>query len=400
MGIKICGVGCSLLDLIYSDMDFRSRAFRRLSSQKPGDGGLIPGGLVFAEDLERFANTDLKTIVRAITGKSSPDSMNLGGPAIAALVNTSQLCVDREIEIRFFAIRGNDAIGRQIARFLAQTTVNIDHYLVSDGISPATIVLCDPTYDGGVGERSFINTIGVASNYGIEDLGDDFFDADLLFFGGTAVVPEIHTHLDTLLSRGKAGGGLNVVSTVYDFRSENRNPGTPWPLVGTDAAYAHIDLLIMNSLEACKISGETESANAVHYFANRGVGTILVTQGPDPVLVFSDGSLFAAMEPIYLPVSERLRRELLSGDSSKGDTTGCGDNFAGGVLADLTVQLQSKAVGHLDLYQTCAWGICSGGLAGIYAGGVYAESRAGEKYRWLQPYVDQYRQQINNFAFQ
>jgi sugar/nucleoside kinase (ribokinase family) len=170
MGVKICGVGCSLLDLIYSDIDFQSRAFRRWSSKKPGDGGLIPGGLVFAKDLERFANTDLETIVKTITGKSSPDTMNLGGPAIAALVNTSQLSFDREIEIHFFAVRSNDAIGRHIAGFLTETTVKIDHYLVTDGISPATIILCDPAYDGGVGERSFINTIGVASSYGIENL--------------------------------------------------------------------------------------------------------------------------------------------------------------------------------------------------------------------------------------
>ena len=81
MGIKISGVGCSLLDLIYSDVDFQSQAFRRLSSQKPGDGGLVPGGLVFVDDLERFANTDFKTIVKTITGKSSPDAMNLGGLA-------------------------------------------------------------------------------------------------------------------------------------------------------------------------------------------------------------------------------------------------------------------------------------------------------------------------------
>jgi len=393
MGIKISGVGCSLLDMIYSDIDFRSRAFRRLSSKKPGDGGLIPGGLVIVEDLERFANTDLETIVKTITGKSNPESMNLGGPAIAALVNTAQLSFDREIEIHFFAVRGNDAIGRHIAGFLAKTTVNIDHYLVTDGISPATTVLCDPAYDGGAGERLFINTIGVASRYGIEDLDDDFFDADLLFFGGTAMVPEIHAHLDILLSRGKAGGCLNVVSTVYDFRSENHNPGTPWPLVGADAAYAHIDLLIMNSLEACKISGESEPANAVRYFGDRGVATVLVTRGPDPVLIFSDGSLFEATQLIYLPISERLSGELQSGDHSQGDTTGCGDNFAGGLLADLAFQLGSKGAGHVDLYRACAWGICSGGLAGTYAGGVYAERRKGEKYRRLKPFVDQYRRQ-------
>jgi len=393
MRIKISGVGCSLLDMIYTDIDFGGRAFCRLASKKPGDGGLVPAGLVFGEDLERFANTELRTIVKSITGKSGPDSVNLGGPAIAALVNTAQLCFDREIEIQFFGVRDSDAIGRHIAGFLAQTTVNIDHYLVSEGMSPATTVLCDPAYGGGIGERSFINTIGVASKYGTEDLDDAFFDADLLFFGATAIVPEIHAHLDVLLGRGKAGGCLNVVATVYDFRSENHNPGGPWPLVGADAAYAHIDLLIMNGLEACKISGEPDPAGAVRYFGERGVGTVLVTRGPDPVLAYSDGSLFAAMEPTFLPVCERPRAELLAGDHSKGDTTGCGDNFAGGLLADLGIQLQSKSAGHLDLHRACAWGICSGGLASTYAGGVYAESRLGEKYRLLKPLVDRYRRQ-------
>jgi hypothetical protein len=52
----------------------------------------------------------------------------------------------------------------------------------------------------------------------------------------------------------------------------------------------------------------------------------------------------------------------------------------------------------LDLYQACAWGICSGGLAGIYAGGVYAESRTGEKYRRLKSFVDQYRRQIDDLT--
>ena len=398
MGIKISGVGCSLLDMIYSDIDFRSRAFCSLSIKKPGDGGLVPGGLVFVEDLERFTNNDLESILKTITGKSSPDYMNLGGPAIAALVNTAQLCFSHEIEIRFFAIRGNDTIGKHIGKILAQTTINTDHYLVTEGMSPATTVLCDPSYGGGLGERSFINTIGVASSYGIENLGDDFFDADILFFGGTAIVPEIHAHLDVLLSRGKAKGCLNIVSTVYDFRSENRNPLSTWPLVGSDENYANIDLLIMNSMEACKISGQTEPENAVRDFIDKGVGTVLVTQGPDPVLVFSNGSLFDAMQLAYLPVSRNLSAEMLSGDHPKKDTTGCGDNFAGGLLADLAIQLQLKDVGHLDLSQACAWGICSGGLAGIYPGGVYMENRLGEKYRRIKSFVDQYRLQIDGLG--
>jgi sugar/nucleoside kinase (ribokinase family) len=394
MGITISGVGCSLLDLIYTDIDFGSRGFDRLSSKKPGDGGLVPGGLVFVEDLERFANSRLNHILETITGKSGPDSINLGGPAIAALVNAGQLCHGHPIDIRFFAMRGNDTLGRQIERILAQTAVNIDHYLISEGVSPATIVLSDPSYGGGAGERSFINTLGVAANYGVENLDSLFFDADLLFFGATAIVPEIHAHLDDLLQRGKANGSLNVVATVYDFKSEHRDPKASWPLVSRAENLKLIDLLIMNGLEACRISGRSDPAEGASYFAAKGVGTVLITRGSNPVLACSNGSLFEAAELRTLPVSERLSQELLAGQYPQGDTTGCGDNFAGGVIADLAIQLQTKAPGFLDLDQACAWGICSGALAGTYAGGVYAESRPGEKAMRLKPYVDHYLQQI------
>jgi sugar/nucleoside kinase (ribokinase family) len=394
MGITISGVGCSLLDLIYTDIDFGSPAFEGLSTKKPGDGGLVPGGLVFVEELERFANTGLNHILETITGKSGPDSINLGGPAIAALVNTAQLCHGQAIDIRFFAVRGNDAVGRQIESILAQTAIDIDHYQISHGASPATIVLSDPSYGGGAGERSFINTIGVAGTYGAEFLDSVFFDADLLFFGGTAIVPQIHAHLDDLLQRGKANGCLNVVATVYDFKSEHRNPKASWPLVSKTENLKLIDLLIMNALEACRISGRSHPAEAAAYFTAMGVGTLLITRGSESVLAYSKGSLFEAAALRTLPVSERLAKELLSGQYPTGDTTGCGDNFAGGVIANLAIQLQTRTPGTLDLDQACAWGICSGGLAGTYAGGVYTESRPGEKALRLQPYVDRYLRQI------
>jgi sugar/nucleoside kinase (ribokinase family) len=314
------------------------------------------------------------------------------------MVNAAQLCHGHAIDLSFFGMRGNDTVGRQIERMLAQTAVNIDHYLISEGVSPATIVLSDPSYGGGAGERSFINAIGVAATYGAENLDGVFFGADLLFFGGTAIVPEIHARLDGLLQRGKANGSLNIVATVYDFKSENRNPKASWPLVSKPENLAFIDLLIMNGLEACRISGKSHPTDAVGYFAAKGVGTILITRGSDPVLSYSNGSLFEAAELRALPVSERLSKELLSGQYPKGDTTGCGDNFAGGVITNLAIQLQTRAPGILNLDQACAWGICSGGLAGTYVGGVFTESRPGEKALRLQPYVDHYLRQIEKSA--
>jgi hypothetical protein len=131
---------------------------------------------------------------------------------------------------------------------------------------------------------------------------DSFFDADILFLGGTAIVPKIHENLDELLEKGKAAG--------------------------------------------------------------------------------------------YLPISASIKKRLAESDTPTGDTTGCGDNFTVGVIAELAIQLTTKNVGELNLLNACAWGISSGGFACFYPGGVYHETTSGEKNYLIKPYADQYLQQI------
>jgi hypothetical protein len=43
----VSGVGCCLVDLLFNDIDFSSNTMRPYLSLKRGDGGLIPGQLVF-----------------------------------------------------------------------------------------------------------------------------------------------------------------------------------------------------------------------------------------------------------------------------------------------------------------------------------------------------------------
>lgn len=83
----------------------------------------------------------------------------------------------------------------------------------------STIVLSDPSYADGAGERCFINTIGAAFRFSSEHLPSSFYKSDVVLFGGTALVPTLHDHLDECLSMARKRRALNVVGTVYDFRN-------------------------------------------------------------------------------------------------------------------------------------------------------------------------------------
>jgi sugar/nucleoside kinase (ribokinase family) len=94
-----------------------------------------------------------------------------------------------------------------------------------------------------------------------------------------------------------------------------------------------------------------------------------------------------------MPVSEAFGKAW-NDPSRRGDSTGCGDNFAGGVIASIAEQI---ALGNkvFDFKEACRLGIVSGGFAGLYYGGTWQEREPGEKRRLLQPYYEEYLQQTS-----
>jgi sugar/nucleoside kinase (ribokinase family) len=394
MGIVISGIGCSLMDYLYSGIDFTSDAFEAFRSKEPGDGGLSPGRLVFTEELERFAGIKFREILRKIVGERAADSKNLGGPAIVALINAAQLLSDRDISVRFYGARGQDETGERIVSIVNRTPLDIRHYVVKDGISPFTNVFSDPNYDDGRGERTFVNNIGAAWNYGPDDLDDSFYDSHVVLFGGTALVPEVHDHLLPLLRTAKEHGAVTVVSTVYDFRNEKKNPGGRWPLGGSEEAFSYMDVLITDKEEAIKISGESATEDVARFYRDRGVKSFIVTEGAEPVYFYSTGEVFAPVELTALPVSEAVTAELAEAETVAGDTTGCGDNFVGGVIASMASQLEKAEPGSLSLPDACSWGIASGGYTCFYLGGTYLEGKRGEKRAAVSRYFRKYRDQV------
>jgi sugar/nucleoside kinase (ribokinase family) len=390
--MKINGLGCSLVDNLYSPINFSSKVYKKWTSDNNSSGGIITGGLVFGENLEIIFNMKYRDILNEITGGRILPEKNVGGPAIVALINIAQMLRGRGIDIGFYGARGEDENGLFIREKLSSFNINMSGYFVLNGQTPFTDVLSDPSFNNNNGERSFINYIGAAGEITGRNIHDPFFEAEILIYGGTALTPGIHDNLSLLLRKGKSAGCLNFINTVYDFRNQNINPDKSWPLVDKDSDFQMIDLLITDNEEAQRISGLDSKEEAITWFSEKGVHSVIITHGSEDLLCYSDGFLFNESGVFVLPVSVSAGvqiRDLPSGFAA--DTTGCGDNFAGGVYASTALQLNNYKSPSLRL--AASWGVVSGGFTGLYQGGVYYENKQGEKMEKLSALFEDYKQQ-------
>jgi hypothetical protein len=112
--IIVSGVGCCLVDFLFNNMDFSSDIIRPFLSRKRGDGGLIPGQLVFKEEFEKFCGSAVESVLNRITGGRSPDNINIGGPSIVSLIHTAQIVDKETCEVRFYGRGGNDDAGQYL----------------------------------------------------------------------------------------------------------------------------------------------------------------------------------------------------------------------------------------------------------------------------------------------
>ncbi len=388
--MKISGVGCCLIDYVYTDFRYENKEFRKLQSRTPGDGGMITGGLVFSEDIEEFAGEPYEALLKKLVGDQQPDVSNLGGPSVVALVHASQMVADARVT--YYGGIGDDLQGTQVRKFLSKTPINPQLKIYPGEHTSSTWVFSDPTHFGGKGERSFVNTIGAAGSYRPEDIPDECYDADILLAGGTALVPRIHDGLGTIVSKARERGCFTIVGTVYDFRNQKKNPEAPWPLGGDDT-YRYIDLLVTDAEEALRLTGTEDLKDAAERFISYGVKSLIITHGAQDVLVWSGGERFAPCQLRTMPVSKYIDDVLEEHPEKRKDSTGCGDNFVGGVIASLAMQLEADRDTLPDILDACAWGAASGGFTCMYHGGTYYETQQGEKREAIIPVVEAYKKQ-------
>lgn len=385
------GVGCCLVDLLYNNIDFNNQKMAPFFSKSSGDGGLCPGKLVLQEDFEEFSQIGLDKSMKIFVGDRCPDKINIGGPSIVSLIHAAQMANPQKCEIHFYGKTGNDENGKYLKKHLARTPVSLKDFRLIDRRTPSTIVLSDPSYDNGHGERMFINSIGAAWDMKPEDLADDFFRSDIVIFGGTAIVPNIHNNLFSLLRRAKNNGCMTIINTVYDFIHEKEDPDRRWPLGESDDTFAYTDILITDKEEARRLSGCDGITSALDFFIGKNSRTVIITNGADDIHIYSDGSVFKTKGTFLLPVSHKIRAEIKK--IRTGDTTGCGDNFVGGLIGSIMIQ---KASGNNqpDLMEALSWAVVSGGFSCFYMGGTYFEEFPGEKVSKIRPFYDAYKRQI------
>ena len=390
--IVVSGTGCCLVDRLYNNVSFNSNAFLSYSSKTRGDGGLSPGHLVLKEEFEEFTKKDFQLVLKELTEGRAPDKINVGGPCIVALIHAAQITFDSNCEIKFYGCHGHDDIGEFLISSLQKLPVNISNYKVIGNLTPSTDVFSDPDYDNGHGERVFVNSIGSSWDYFSENLDADFFKSDIVVFGGTALVPNIHDNLTELLKKSKDNGCITIVNTVFDFVNDKTNPHKRWPLGKSDDSYKNIDLLITDRDEALRLSGEKSLDKAMRFFIEKQTGAVIITNGAQNVLMYAGNDLFGKIEmkelPVSISISNKIKEKVYN-----GDTTGCGDNFVGGVVASLIFQL-NEGKEKLNLEEACTLGIVSGGYACLYIGGTYFENHPGEKFQLMTPILKDYREQV------
>lgn len=395
--IRINATGCSLVDTIINGVNFSAKAIKPYLSTQKGDGGLSPGELVFRENLELYAEKTLDQIIQDINIQNCLIKKNIGGPAIVAIISAAQMLYNKGASFQFFQNYGDDENGTYLLNNLNRfaPSVKTDFYNQIKGNTAETTVLSDPSYYNNHGERTFINSIGTAGDYSSESLNDNFFAGDILVFGATALTPSIHEDLTELLKKGKLAEKINIVTTVFDFLNENRSPDKRWPLGNSTASYSFTDLLITDYIEALRLSGKSTLDKAIEQFKRWGLKALIVTNGTDPVTYYAseDSLLFTKEKTQIITVPNLIPMNIKGPKILEGDTTGCGDNFAGGVISSIIMQFM-KNHSKLDLREAVILGNCTGASACFHLGGMLREKAAGEKLHIVEQIYKNYKEHL------
>jgi sugar/nucleoside kinase (ribokinase family) len=412
---RVHGAGCGMADFIHADIDFQAPALLPYHSRIPGDGGLEMGKLIFQADLLRFSaarraegqptGATWGEILAHLTGTASPTPVfNGGGSAAAALAAAAQLLRPSRTPVTYYGISGDDGNAARLRHLLAQTPLDMTCFRLRPGRTPSAHVFADPKADGGRGDRFFIPSSG--DDFPIEDAfqGESFTQAAINLYAGTAMVPSLHRSLPSLLQKSRRRGAITVVGTVFDSVAEKAAPGEPWPM-GEGEAFPFIDLLVADAAEIRGLagSGPVSVEACVDALLGRGLASVVVTNGADPVYYRSIGGIFGDCRGYAHPVPS-LVASVRDRQGNPGDTSGAGDNFLGGLVTDLILQLLAddfypKGEPHVEreLMEVCplrlsravAFGNIAGGLACLQTGGIRLERTTGENLGRVRAHLPQ-----------
>lgn len=384
----ISGLGCWVVDYIYPNIDFSLPRVKQYLS-KDGKNGLVFGEASLMSHLVEYFGKPAETIIRDIGGEQH--YQNLGGVAIITIISAAQLLYNyQDIKVYFYANLANNEAGKFIWQTLKETPVYTDYISFMEGDSVVTHAFCGQDEQGET-SRTFICAPSVhpSTALKLEQLDANFYHSDINVFSCIQWEPEISQNFSQVLKKCKEKGSITIVGTANDPLMRGRKR---WTLGDSDEVYQYIDILIMDKAEALYYSGSDDLAAAIAFFKSFPLQGILITDGTNPTYAYGNGNLCLPYEG-FIPIVEDIIKDKRRGILPEGDTVGCGDNFAGGVIASIARQLKTKAKA-IDIKEACILGNLSGGIASTITGGFFREKYAGERQALIDKYYERYRKQL------
>lgn len=384
----ISGLGCWVVDYIYQDIDFSlSRVSQYIS--KDGKNGLVFGEATLMSHLVEYFGKSAETIIRDIGGEKK--YKNLGGVAIITTISAAQLLYNyKDIKVYFYANLANNEAGNFVLQTLKQTPVYTDYIYIMEGDNVVTHAFCGKDEHGET-SRTFICAPSVhpSTALKLEQLDDNFYNSDINVFSCIQWEPEISKNFSRVLKKSKENGSITIVGTANDPLMRGRER---WILGDSDEAYEYIDILIMDKAEALYYSGTNDLSSAISFFKSFPIQGILITDGTNPTYVYGNGNLCLPYEG-FIPIVEDIGKDKKGGILEEGDAVGCGDNFAGGVVASIAMQLRNGEK-QINIKKACIMGNLSGGIASTVTGGLFIEKFTGERKSLIDRYYEKYLKQL------
>lgn len=384
----ISGLGCGVVDHVYQNIDFtRPEILPYLSTDN--HNGLVFGEATLIDDIESYTGKNLNEILYDIT-KEKEYTPLLGGVAAATLIGASQLTVFDDIDVYFYINLSNDKTGEYIFQTIQKTPLLLDKTSFKTGRGSITYALCGiDKY--GEGTRTFITEPHTDMRKALlpEQLDEDFFNSNITVFSCVHWEPKISAVFTDILKKCQASGALTIVGTASDPMMRGKQK---WVLGDSDAVYQYIDLLIFDKAEALYYSGASTIEGASENLKKVGAKAFIITDGTHPVYVYAAEGVFKKTEQ-YIPIAGIIDIDKKDGKLPIGDTVGCGDNFAGGVIASAAQQMKHRK-SKIDLVEAVLLGNVNGGITSTVIGGTYNEKRKGEKLGLVKNYLKVYKRQF------
>jgi sugar/nucleoside kinase (ribokinase family) len=273
--------------------------------------------------------------------------ITVAGTAAATAVDLAKLGVD----VATVGAVGCDALGAYIRQAMADAGVNTQALkTVNDVQTSATILPIRPD-----GSRPALHVVGANSRLKVEDLPEaELADLQVFHLGGLGLMDGVDGEPAAGLLRRMRELG---VTTTADCLPTGHDSGYDALL----PVLPYVDYFFPSYEDALMIAGSVTRQDAIDYFLDQGIGTLVITMGGEGVSISRRGS-----SEIRLPAYE----------VDVVDTTGCGDAFSAGFIVGLLDGLSPTEASEFGLATGSMVAIGLGSDAGIVDRASVEEFRA------------------------